>query len=115
MATENPKGGEETVALELSDRQRQFLRRAFTDCKAGREDDLKTQPEHPNAARWRTEADAYGRIIAGLDVGAIVPHTEVRRLVDELVEANDREEEYERVVFEHDALAALREQIGTKR
>lgn len=111
MATENPKGAEETVALNLSDRQRQFLRRAVADCKAGREDDLQTQPQHPNAARWRAEGDAYARIIVGLEAGAIVPDGEVRGLLRELAEANDREEEYERVVFEHDALVAMREQI----
>ena len=115
MAIENPKGGEETIALELSDRQRQFLRRALLDCKAGREDDLQTQPQHPNAARWRAEAEAYARIIAGIDAEAIIPDYEVRRLLRELAEANDREEEYQRIVFEHDALAALREQIETAR
>lgn len=72
-------------------------------------------PTTPNACRWRSNAAAYGRLIAGVDAGRIVPDAEVRRLVAELAEANDREEEYERVVIEHDALAALREQIGAGR
>lgn len=108
-------GGGENVALSLTDRQRRYLRRALRDCKAGREDDLRTHPRHRNADRWRTNAAAYGRLIAGLDAGEIVPDDEVRRLLDELAEAVDHEEEYERIVFEHDALAALREQIGAAR
>lgn len=115
MATENPTGDDGTVALDLTDEQRRFLRRALADCRAGREDDLRTHPDHPNACRWRSNAAAYGRLIAGVDAGTIVPDAEARRLVRELAEASDREEEYERVVFEHDALAALREQIGAGR
>ena len=60
-------GGGEAVALSLTDRQRHYLRRALADCKAGREDDLLTHPDHPNADRWRADADAYRRLIAGVD------------------------------------------------
>ncbi|HEY2717140.1 MAG TPA: hypothetical protein VGI73_13050 [Solirubrobacterales bacterium] len=105
-------GGGEAVALTLTDRQRRYLRRALADCKAGREDDLQSHPDHPNAGRWCADADAYGRLIAGVDARQVVPDDRLRRLVRELAEASDREEEYERVVFEHDALAALRDQIG---
>ncbi len=115
MATENPTGGSEIVALDLTDEQQRFLRSTLAYCRAGREDDLRTHPDHPNACRWRANAAAYGRLITGVDAGRIAPDTEVRRLVRELAEASDREEEYERVVFEHDALAALREQIGAAR
>ncbi|HEY1853686.1 MAG TPA: hypothetical protein VGG40_03800 [Solirubrobacterales bacterium] len=115
MATDNPTGGDGTVALDLTDEQRRFLRGALADCRAGREDDLRTHPDHPNACRWRSNAAAYGRLIAGVDAGTIVPDAEVRRLIRELAEASDREEEYARVVFEHDALAALCEQIGAGR
>jgi len=108
-------GGGENVALSLTDRQRRYLRRVLCDCKAGREDDRRTDPYHPNADRWRSEVAAYERLIAGLDAGEMVPDEEVRRLAAELAEASDHEEEYERVVFEHDALVALREQIGAGR
>ena len=108
-------GGGEAVALSLTDRQRHYLRRALADCKAGREDDLLTHPDHPNADRWRADADAYRRLIAGVDAREVVPDDRLRRLVRELAEASDREEEYERVVFEHYALSALRVQIGAGR
>ena len=110
MASENPTGDGATVALDLTDEQQRFLHGALADCRAGREDDLRTHPDHPNACHWRANAAAYGRLIAAVDADA-----EVRRLVRELAEASDREEDYERVVFEHDALAALREQIGAGR
>ena len=41
MATGNPTGGDGIVALDLPDHQRRYLRGAFSDCKAGREDDLQ--------------------------------------------------------------------------
>jgi len=115
MATENPTGDDGTVALDLTEEQRRYLRRTFVYCKAGREDDLQTHPDDPSAGRWRAVADAYQRLIAGIDAGEIVPDAEVRRLVFELAEASDREEEYKRVVFEHDALTAFCDQIGTGR
>lgn len=115
MADSDPMGGGEAVVLALTDRQRQYLRRAIADCKAGREDDLRDHPDDPNAGRWRTDAAAYSRLIDGIDQGEIVADAEVRRLAAELAEASDHEEEYERVVFEHDALASLREQIGAGR
>lgn len=115
MATENPKGGAERVVLRLTDPQRQFLRRVITDCMAGRQDDLQSHPDDPCADRWHAEAETYGRIIAGIDSRSMVADAGARRLVGELAEANDREEEYERIVFEHDALAALRMQLGTER
>jgi hypothetical protein len=108
-------GGDGIVALELTDKQRRFLRSTLGNCQVGREDDLRTHPDHSRARRWRADAAAYGRLIVGLDAGEIVPDDRARRLVCELAEASDREEEYERVVFEHDALAVLCAQIGAGR
>jgi hypothetical protein len=113
MATDNPTGGDGTVALNLTDKQQRYLYCTFSYCKLGREEDLRTHPDDPNAGKWRAVADAYGRLLDGVEAGEIVPDPEVRRLVRELAAAMDREEEWERVVFEHHALAALRDQIGT--
>jgi hypothetical protein len=115
MATGNPMGGDGIVALDLTDGQRQFLLGTLVSCRIGREDDLRTHPDHPNANRWRANAAAYGRLIGGIVTGWIAPDAEVRRHVLELAEANDREEEYERIVFEHNALTALCEQVGAGR
>lgn len=74
------------------------------------EADLTSHPGDPAAKRWRANAAAYPRVLAGLEAGAIVP-AEVRCLVREWAEANDREVQYDRVIFEHEALHALRFQL----
>jgi hypothetical protein len=115
MATVDPTGGGAFVVFALTLKERQFLRRTFSHCKAGREGDLKTHPNDPNAGRWRADAAAYERLMTGIQAGLIFPDDRVRRLVSELATAPERKEEYERVVFEHGALLALSEQIGAGR
>jgi hypothetical protein len=108
-------GGERAVPLSIEPSQAEYLRRELTGFRSGLEDDAQTHPDRPDARRWLANAEAYGRLVAGLDVGEIVPDDHVRRLVREWAEAHDRAEHYERVVFEHEAIAALREQIGAGR
>lgn len=115
MATGNPTGGERAVTLSIPPAEALFLRRELSGFKASLEDDLKTHPDHPRAGKWHADADAYGWLAAGLEKGQIVPDDRLRRLVHEWVEAHDRAEQYERVVFEHDALLGLRVQIGAGR
>jgi hypothetical protein len=115
MATDNPTGGERAVPLSLPLNQAAFLRRELTGFRDGLEDDAETHPDRPDARRWLANADAYGRLVAGIDAGEIVPDDRVRRLVSEWAEAHDCAEHYERVNFEHDAIAVLREQIGAGR
>jgi hypothetical protein len=115
MATENPKGGERAVPLSIPPAQKEYLRGELLGLMAGLEDDAQTHPGRPEARRWVAEAEAYGRLVAGLDSGKLVPDDLVRHLVREWAEAHDRAEHYDRVVFEHDAIAALRVQIGEGR
>lgn len=112
MASTDPMGGERAVPLSISPVQAEYLRRELAGFKAGLEDDAQTHPDRPDARRWLDTAEAYGRLIAGLDAGEMIPDDHVRRLVREWAEAHDPAEHYERVVFEHDAIAALRKQIG---
>jgi hypothetical protein len=112
MATENPTGGERAVPLSIPPEQVQYLRRELTGFKSGLEEDAQTHADRPDAQRWLATAEAYGRLIAGLDAGEVVPDDHVRRLVREWAEAYDGSEHYARVVFEHNAIAALRDQIG---
>lgn len=111
MASADPTGGECAVPLSLPSAQTNFLREELTGLKADLEADLASHPGDPAAERWRASAAAYGRLLAGLEAGAIVPDPEVRCLVGEWAEANDREEQYDRVVFEHEALHGLRSQL----
>ena len=115
MATENPTGGERAVPLSIPPEQAAWLRDRLSGFKADLDNDVQTLPHRPGARRWLADAEAYRRLIAGLDAGEIVPDDQLRRLVREWAEAHDRAEHYERVVFEHDAIAALREQIGAGR
>lgn len=115
MATENPTGGGRAVPLSISPEQTIYLRRELTGFKAGLDDDAQTYPERPGARRWLADAEAYGRLVTGLDAGELVPDDRVRRLVGEWAEAYDDAEHFECVVFEHDAIAALRMQIGAER
>jgi hypothetical protein len=108
-------GGERAVPLTIPSRQAEFLRRELAGLKTGLEEDADAHPDGARAERWRVEAEAYGRLVAGLDAGEIVPDEHVRRLVCEWAEALDRAEHYERIVFEPDAIAALLEQIGAGR
>ncbi len=115
MATENPTGGERAVPLSIPPEQVAYLRRELTGFKDGLEDDAQTHPDRPDARRWLAKAEAYGRLIAGLDASEIVPDDHIRHLVREWAEAHDGAEHYEQVVFEHDAIAALRRQLGAGR
>lgn len=115
MATENPTDGEQAVPLSIPPEQTAWLRDRLSGFKADLENDVQALSHRPGARRWRADAEVYGRLIAGLDAGEIVPDDHLRRLVCRWAEANDRAEHYDRVVFEHDAIAALREQIGAGR
>lgn len=112
MATENPTGGERAVPLSIPPEQAEWLRDRLSGFIADLERDVRMFPDHPGTARWRDDADAYGRLAASLDAGEVVPDDHVLGLVHEWAEAHDLALHYERVVFEHDALFALREQIG---
>jgi hypothetical protein len=115
MAADNPTGGERAVPLSIVPEQAEWLRDRLSGFIADLERDIRMLPDHPGAAKWRADADAYGRLAAGLDAGEIVPDDRIKGLVREWADAHDRALHYERVVFEHDALLALREQIGAGR
>jgi hypothetical protein len=112
MANPDPMGGGPAVPLSIPPEQAEFLRRKLPGLKAGLEEDLENLPDRANAGRWRTDVEAYERLIDGLDAGEIVPDDHVRRLAREWIEAHDSAEHYERVVFEHNAILTLCAQIG---
>lgn len=117
MANSNPKGDERAVAFTFPPAQARFLVAAIADCKAGVEGDLAQRPQHVNAPRWQRESQAYAALLAGLTEDAVI-HSDLalRRVVGELAEAIDRDNEYSRVTFEHAALVNLREQVeGARR
>jgi hypothetical protein len=72
--------------------------------------------EHPDQLkepeRLRCEEVVYDQLLAALDGDAIEPSADIRRVVGEVAEWIDSANEYERVLAEHDALAAPHRQLG---
>jgi hypothetical protein len=61
---------------------------------------------------WKAERDAYRRLDEGLENDQVIPvDEETKRLARRWAAANDQSREFHRILFEHDALASLREQI----
>jgi hypothetical protein len=112
MADENPTGHGAAVTLTLPADQARFLRSVFQMARGGIEDELEKYPDRlREPARLRREEAAYGRLLAALDELVIVPDGDVRAVLDDLAKIIDRENEYGRVVSEHEALHGLLGQI----
>ena len=111
---DNPTGRSKTVSLDIPTEHREFLARTLDACAEGLYGDLamaSADLRDPERA-WR-EADAYSRLLAGIDSGSIVPDAEVRRVLRELAEQIDAGNEYSRVIAEHRALWRLLIQIAS--
>jgi len=113
MSCSNPTGRGFAVPLRTPERHRGFLLETFSLGRAVIAESL-ARPETPaEPPRKHREADAYNRLIAAIREGSIVvPDPDVRRVVELLLEANDHETDYGRVVAEHAALVGLLDQIG---
>ncbi len=116
MANNDPTGSGHTVALHLDPVHVAVLREAFGSCLEGLRGDLQSPERLGDPERSRREADAYERLLAGLERGEIVAADEVaRRVVQALAAASDEANEYERVVAEHDALHGLLRRLESAR
>jgi hypothetical protein len=116
MARNNPTGGGEAVALTVSSDDRDFLRRVFRMALDGIRDELDNYPgDLREPTRLHREESIYQALLAGLDGKKVVPDHYMRDLLRDLTEMNDRENEYARVVAEHEALLGLRGQLGEER
>jgi hypothetical protein len=108
MADENPTGGRRAVPLGLPAEHVAIVRLDLEVCLEGVEGDLEMPERMPNPEKARREAEAYKRLLAGLDRGEIVLPDEIaRETLKERVVAVDNATEYARVVVEHDALHGL--------
>lgn len=112
MAKTKTMASGEAVVLAVSPDDREFLCRLFTMALGGIHDELDEYPGGLRApVHLLREEGIYERLLAGLDGERLVPDGEMRQLLRELTELNDRENEYARVVAEHAALLGLREQL----
>jgi hypothetical protein len=112
MATDNPTGRGPGIAVAIPTKDRGFLRGLFEIARGGIRDDLADHPEGiREPTRLRREEGAYDALLAVLDGGSIVASSDVCRVLDELAQTIDRENEYERVLAEHAALLGVRKQV----
>lgn len=112
MADENPTGDGEPVALTIPPADRKFLGRVFEMARDGVRDELAQYPDQlREPSRLRRKEDVYGRLLAALDERAVVPDRDARTVLGDLASIIDADNEYGRVVAEHEALHGLLGQI----
>ena len=96
------------VPLDLPPKHVAILRRTLSDCLEGVRNDLKAPGRMLSVARATREASAYKRLLRALGYGRIkVPDEAAREAVAVIAAASDKQNEYEAVVAEHDALHGL--------
>jgi hypothetical protein len=113
MATENPTGDSCVVPLTIPAGNGAFLRRVIRAARDGLRDEMERFGDRLKEPRSRLllEETAYVSLLDALDRGRVVPDDELRGALARLAESVDHENEYARVVFEHDALRGLLVQI----
>jgi hypothetical protein len=113
MATKNPKGDGDAVALTILAKHRKFLRDLFEIARNGIREELTQYPKQlKEPRRLHREEAVYEKLLAALDSGSIVPDRDVRDVLRDLAEIYDKENEYERVIAEHEALHGLLDQLS---
>lgn len=114
MSCPNPTGDDHAVALTISTGNEAFLRRVIGAARDGIREELDRFGDQLRASRSELllEETAYAALLGGLDLGRIVPDDEIRTELRRLAQSVDRENEYERVCFEHDAIHDLLTQLG---
>jgi hypothetical protein len=112
MATQNPTGDGDAVALTIPTEHRKFLRSVFEMARDGirqERDEFPATLREP--ARLKREEAVYDKLLAALDGEQLVIGADVGDVLADLAGMIDRENEYRRVIAEHEALLGLREQI----
>jgi hypothetical protein len=113
MADQNPTDDGAAVALTIPAEHRKFLRDLFEIARAGIREELAQYPKQlREPRRLHREEAVYEKLLAALDSGSIVPDRDVRDVLSDLAQIYDRENEYKRVVSEHEALHGLLGQLS---
>jgi hypothetical protein len=112
MSCANPTGRGSAVALTIPVDHIRFLRSVFQMARSGIKDELA---EYPDTLREPTqlhrEEAVYRRLLMALDELVVVPDRDLRTVLGDLVQIIDQDNEYERVISEHEALCGLLGQI----
>jgi len=113
MADQNPTGRGAAVALKLPVDHARFLRDTFEKACDGVREELRDYPDSlKDPKHLRDEEAAYRRLLTALDVLVIVPDADVLGIVADLATIIDKDNEYSRVVAEHEALHGLLGQLS---
>lgn len=113
MSCKHHTSNSEAVTLDLPATQVSVLRRIFTSCLNGIRGDQRRRRQIPRPASAGQDADAYERILAGLDRGEMfLPDEEAREAVQAIAISTDQENDYTTVVAEHAALYGLLARLG---
>jgi hypothetical protein len=116
MSTQNPKGPCASVGLGIAAYHADFLRETFEGARAGVCAELREYLDQvSDPERLRREAATYSRLLTALEERAIMPDAEAREVVADLARTIDRDNEYARVIAEHEALHGLLAQLPDPR
>jgi hypothetical protein len=112
MATKNPTRGKRAVPIDLPSEHLAILLDGIDACLEGVLGDLETPERLRDPARSRREANAYERLLAGLERGVVVvPDETARQAIHAMAVASDETDNYAEVVANHDALYGLLGQL----
>ena len=114
MANPDPMEDRPSVCLCLHRAQIDYLRQSLGFFVSGLEDDITAHPDDPDLETWKAEREACRRLDEALTSEEVLLDDQTQRLVRRWAAANDRSEEFHRVLFEHQALASLREQLEAR-
>jgi hypothetical protein len=104
--------GGRLVHLSLHPAQVGYLRGSIANILSGIEADLASHPDDPGVDERRAERNAYRRLDEALAQGGFAKLDEdARKLVSRWLAANDLAEDFGRILFEHQTLTSLRDQI----
>ncbi len=113
MSCAKPTEDPNAVVLTIPAKHRKFLRDLFKIARNGIREELTQYPKRlREPSRLHREEAVYDKLLAAFDNGSIVADRDVRDVVRDLTEIYDRENEYQRVVSEHEALHGLLGQLS---
>lgn len=102
------------TVLEIPAGHSSFLRRLFESAQEFVREELEGAPAC-SQARLEREEEVYDELLAAIDTGLVDPDLNVQVVLADLVSAVDEDNEYRRIVEEHDALMTLLRQMPEAR
>ena len=113
MAEPNPTSGRRAVPIDLPADHIAILRSNLSDWLDCVREDLDRPERMRERERARREADAFDRLLIGLDRGEILlPDEDARAAIEAAAESHDRESSYVEVATTHDAHHGLLALLG---